>query len=374
MTAPRIHIMGASGCGVSTLGRALAADLKIVHLDTDDFYWQPTDPPYQSKRDIGERVCKLNAALSRDGWVLSGALESWGQPILHLFDVVVFLEASTEVRLERLREREIERFGAEALAPSGYFHKNHEEFIRWAAEYESGTLPGRSRPRHEKWLATLPCSVLKLNSENAVEELKRSVLSYLRGPHRVASVMAGFSRPWYVAGGWALDLFLETVTRPHADIETLIFRGDQLDLQPRLREFALTKMIPGSSGGIEQPWLDGELLEPPVHQIRARSTGYEFDVFLAEADDDDWIYRRNHRVTRRRNEIGGASSLKIPFLSPEIVLLFKAKYLLAKDQADFARASPRLTKSKKQWLATALKLAHPDCPWISSLASCDCEE
>ena len=44
---PRIHITGASGFGVSTLGGALAARLGCAHLDTDDFYWLPTDPPYR---------------------------------------------------------------------------------------------------------------------------------------------------------------------------------------------------------------------------------------------------------------------------------------------------------------------------------------
>jgi adenylate kinase family enzyme len=42
----RIHITGASGAGVSTLGCALADALAIPHHDTDDYFWQPTSPPY----------------------------------------------------------------------------------------------------------------------------------------------------------------------------------------------------------------------------------------------------------------------------------------------------------------------------------------
>ena len=36
--------MGASGAGVSTLGRALAGALALPHHDTDDYFWLPTIP------------------------------------------------------------------------------------------------------------------------------------------------------------------------------------------------------------------------------------------------------------------------------------------------------------------------------------------
>jgi adenylate kinase family enzyme len=41
----RIHITGASGAGVTSLGRALADALAIPHHDTDDYFWQPTIRP-----------------------------------------------------------------------------------------------------------------------------------------------------------------------------------------------------------------------------------------------------------------------------------------------------------------------------------------
>jgi adenylate kinase family enzyme len=47
MKSCRIHIMGASGSGVTSLGRASADALAIPHHDTDDYFWQPTTPPYR---------------------------------------------------------------------------------------------------------------------------------------------------------------------------------------------------------------------------------------------------------------------------------------------------------------------------------------
>jgi adenylate kinase family enzyme len=56
MKSCRIHIMGASGAGVTSLGRALADALAIPHHDTDDYFWQPTTPPYRNMREIPDRL------------------------------------------------------------------------------------------------------------------------------------------------------------------------------------------------------------------------------------------------------------------------------------------------------------------------------
>jgi adenylate kinase family enzyme len=75
--APRIHITGASGSGVTTLGAALAARLGAAHLDTDFFYWKPTDPPFTVKRETADRPARVVAAMDAApaGRILSGSLD-----------------------------------------------------------------------------------------------------------------------------------------------------------------------------------------------------------------------------------------------------------------------------------------------------------
>jgi len=51
----RIHIFGASGSGTSSLAAALAARHGHRHVDTDDYFWLPTEPPYQQPRRRGAR-------------------------------------------------------------------------------------------------------------------------------------------------------------------------------------------------------------------------------------------------------------------------------------------------------------------------------
>jgi adenylate kinase family enzyme len=181
-----IHITGASGAGTSTLGRALAARLGAAHLDTDDFYWLPVEPVYSQKRPAAERLRLLGDAFATAGargWVLSGSISDWGAPLIPLFSMVVFLRTPTEIRIARLRAREAKQFGAEAIAPGGSRHAEHEAFIRWSAAYDAGTIPGRNvtisgrnLARHEAWLAKLPCPVLRLDGSEAVDTLIGKVL------------------------------------------------------------------------------------------------------------------------------------------------------------------------------------------------------
>lgn len=165
----RLLITGASGSGTTTLGRALAERHGWRWLDTDEIYWLPTDPPFQQKRDAGERRELLRARLAGDtGIVVSGSLMGWDEPTEDGFDGIVFLQAPAEVRVGRLREREQRVLG-----------RVDEEFIAWAAQYDEGRLPGRNLRRHLAWLAARRCAILRLSSAPPVAELLAQIAQWL---------------------------------------------------------------------------------------------------------------------------------------------------------------------------------------------------
>ena len=179
MPLVRLHITGASGAGTTTLGRALAQRLALPHFDSDDFYWMPTDPPYRVTREIADRLRLLGEMLGeRRGWVLSGSLDSWAGPVVARFDLVVWLDTPTALRLARIARRQRVRYGG-AIAPGGALHDEHRAFLDWAAQYDSGQREGRSRPRHEAWLAKLACPVLRLDGSRPTAVLVRTVLEAL---------------------------------------------------------------------------------------------------------------------------------------------------------------------------------------------------
>ena len=152
MRTRRIHIVGASGAGVTTLGRALADVMACPHHDTDDYFWLPTTPPYRDRRPVADRLRLMREMfMERPNWVLSGSLDDWGHAVIPLFDLVVFVYVPTPMRLRRLWDRETRR---------GFVD---DEFIEWASHYDDGTREGRNLPRHEAWLQTMHCPVLRLD-------------------------------------------------------------------------------------------------------------------------------------------------------------------------------------------------------------------
>lgn len=176
MKTCRIHITGASGAGVTSLGRALADALAVPHHDSDDYFWLPTNPPYREMRDVADRLRLMREMfLDRPDWVLSGSFDGWGDPIIPLFDVVGFLYAPTAIRLERLHAREAKRLGSDAVASGGPMHEQVEKFLQWASHYDDGTREGRNQPRHQAWLAKLPCRVLRLDGTRPLPDLVKEV-------------------------------------------------------------------------------------------------------------------------------------------------------------------------------------------------------
>lgn len=94
---------------------------------------------------------------------------------------------------------------------------------------------------------------------------------------------------------------------------------------------------------------------------------YRLDIFREPHDGDTWICRRDESIRLPYDQIIATSPAGIPYLVPEIVLLFKAKQIRPKDQADFSGVLPLLNPVRRAWLAAALARVHPGHPWISEL-------
>ena len=108
----RIHILGASGSGTTTLARALAGEMQLPHLDTDSYYWTPTDPPFIHKNEPADRVRMIEqdiAGVKR--WIWAGSICGWGDPLMGHFTLAVFLYIPPSMRMARLASRERERPG-----------------------------------------------------------------------------------------------------------------------------------------------------------------------------------------------------------------------------------------------------------------------
>ena len=161
-------------------------------------------------------------------------------------------------------------------------------------------------------------------------------------PGLMAERLAGLTVPWYVAAGWALDLFRGRQTRDHEDIEIAVPADRFAEVAERFPDCEF--FVPG--GEVMVPF---DVEEQPGHQTWARETAtgkWRFDVFREPHDGDTWIYRRDERIRLPYSRVIAHDPAGIPYLVPELVLLFKAKSDRTKDRADVAAVRPLLDPAR----------------------------
>jgi len=175
----KIHIFGASGSGTTTLGKALHNALGYRHLDADYYYWEKTDPPFQLKVPLEKRNQMITKDfLAQENCIISGSMVSWGKEWASAFDLYIFLYLPPDIRMQRLKEREKERYGA-ALKTDEKFKADSKAFLAWASQYDDGTFKGRSLAIHLDWIKVLDGQVLKIEGDSTVAERVASVMKKL---------------------------------------------------------------------------------------------------------------------------------------------------------------------------------------------------
>ena len=182
-------------------------------------------------------------------------------------------------------------------------------------------------------------------------------------PSDVADRLAGVSVPWYVAGGWALDLFLGRQTREHDDIEIGVPSQRFAEVHGALAGFDFVVIGAGKAW----PLTEESLASYRQTWVREPGGPWRIDVMREPWDGDTWICRRDPRIRLRAASLISRTADGIPYLQPEVVLLFKAKSVLPKDETDFAAVLPHLESGRRLWLRDALTLVHPGHAWLDSL-------
>ena len=185
-------------------------------------------------------------------------------------------------------------------------------------------------------------------------------------PTEVAERLADLTVPWQVVGGWAIDLFLGRITRPHDDLEIAVLRRDFASVREQLDGLVLHAVGDG-----EVRLLPPDV-EPPAHRhqtwaLDPEASRWRVDVMLEEGDRATWVCRRDESITASREVMTRVTVDGVPYLAPAGALLYKAKARRPKDQADFDVCLPSLTEDERDWLAWALGVAHPGHVWIDRL-------
>lgn len=186
-------------------------------------------------------------------------------------------------------------------------------------------------------------------------------------PQKICGLLKDKGVPFWIAGGYALELFVGSPYRGHADLDIVIPRTEQQQLRKVLADFCFYAADPP---GQLRVWPGDELLAKPIEDVwvKERAAGpFVFQIMFLETVEDRWLFKRNPQVTGLISEFGWISPEGYPVIGPHIQLLYKAKTVREKDALDFATCQPRLNESQRQWLIDALELVHPSHPWLNEL-------
>ena len=165
-----IHIYGASGSGTSTLGKKISDELGFAFMDTDDYFWLPTNPMFTTKREKSERLRMMKEDINNaENVVVSGSLSGWGDELIPLFTLAIRIVIDPNVRTERLHQREFQRFGSR-IEPGGDMYDNHIEFIEWAKQYDTGDVNMRSKACHDEWQKLLLCPQIVIDGAGSLDD------------------------------------------------------------------------------------------------------------------------------------------------------------------------------------------------------------
>jgi aminoglycoside-2''-adenylyltransferase len=172
---------------------------------------------------------------------------------------------------------------------------------------------------------------------------------------------------WWIAGGWAIDLWLGRTTRDHLDLDIATLRRTQRVFWRRLAGWDLQlATVPG----VLEPWPARGDVPLPLHAVWCRpspTSAWAFELLLNDSDEREWLFRRDPAVRMPLTRIARTSDDGVPYLVPEIVLLYKAKNVREHDAQDFETALPSLDAEQRAWLRGAIDVVHPGHAWLERL-------
>lgn len=168
-------------------------------------------------------------------------------------------------------------------------------------------------------------------------------------PAVVAQWFADFDGIWAIAGGWAIELFVGRPVREHHDLDVIVARADAHKLHAALPGWEFFYPAPGGF----TPWPAGEPFRDDQNQVWGRASAeadWGLEVLVENIVDDVLSYRRDPSITLPISDAILRDDAGIPYVAPQLQLLYKLKGGRPRDEVDFAAAVPRLNDEQREWL------------------------
>jgi len=186
-------------------------------------------------------------------------------------------------------------------------------------------------------------------------------------PAAARRILSAVEAPWWIAGGWAVDLFMGAQTRAHKDLDVGVPRRDAAQILTALRGWEFFEAHEGSLHRLPI----GATPRARVNSLWGRPLGgpcWQIELLLDDSDEEHWIFRRDPSIRCPLAAALRSTPEGMCYLAPEIQLLYKARDVRPEDQADFERIVPRLDAAALEWLRGGLLRLSPQHRWLAALA------
>ena len=138
-------------------------------------------------------------------------------------------------------------------------------------------------------------------------------------PEQAQRALAQVDVPWYIAAGWAIELFLGGQRREHEDLEIAVPSARFREVVAALAGLDLFVIGPalavplGQAGALLETYHQTWALDP-AHRV------WRLDIFREPSDGDIWICRRDESIRLPYDELIEWTSDGIPYGRPDVVL------------------------------------------------------
>ena len=183
-------------------------------------------------------------------------------------------------------------------------------------------------------------------------------------PPALASFMAGFTRPWWIVGGWSIEAFTG-VLREHEDVDLTLLACDLDAFRAHVGD---GWHLWSNHGGTLRPFDDRfpEVLDvgSQVWVRRSAVDPWVIDLPITPDRDGLWTNKRDPDHVAPLEDVTWVAADGIRYLRPEITLLYKAVLHRPKDDRDLAVTWPLLDADARDWLREAVARLYPGHAWL----------
>ena len=155
-----IAVVGGNGSGKTTLGKQIADLLGYKHMDIEDYYFKKSTIPYADSRTKEEVQKLLLADIKKyDQFVLSSVNCDYGNEINSFYDCVVYINVAQEIRIQRVKQRSIAKFGNRVLEGGDMFEQEQKFF-----EF----VTSRTMDKTDEWVYSVDCPVIYVDGTKPI--------------------------------------------------------------------------------------------------------------------------------------------------------------------------------------------------------------